>query len=99
MTVAGLLNGMIGGTILVLPIIGMTSGYITTILICSFVGFVSYYTAHLIVVHLGKAKNMTECILNHFNNNYFIMALYAFIIWCGQIPILILYFNLICLQI
>jgi hypothetical protein len=99
MTVAGLLNGMLGGTILVLPVIGMATGSITTILIYCFIGFLSYYTAHLIVVHLGKAKDMTECVLNHFHNNYSYMVAYALIIWSGQVPTLIIYFKLICLQI
>jgi amino acid permease len=98
MTVAGLLNGMVGGTILVLPIVGLSTGYLTTIIICLMLGFISYYTAHLIVVHLGKAKNMTECILNHFDQNYKYMIAYAIIVFCGQIPTIIMYFNLICLH-
>jgi amino acid permease len=98
MTIAGLLNGMVGGTILVLPIIGMSTGYLTTVLVSSILGFISYYTGNLVVVHLGKAKNMTESILNHFDQNYSYMTIYAFIIFCGQIPSLIIYFNLICPQ-
>jgi amino acid permease len=98
MTIAGLLNGMVGGTILVLPIIGMSTGYLTTVLVSSLLGFLSYYTGNIVVVHLGKAKNMTSTILNHFDQNYSYMTIYAFIIFCGQIPTLMVYFNLICLQ-
>lgn len=58
MTVSGLLNGMIGGTILVLPIVGLSTGYASTLLVAIVIGFISYYTANIIVVHLGKAKNM-----------------------------------------
>jgi amino acid permease len=99
MTVCGLLNGMIGGTILILPIIGISTGYAMILIIASFLGFISYYTANLIVIHLGRAKNMKECVLNHFQQNYSYMIAYALIIWSGQIPTLILYYNLICLQI
>jgi hypothetical protein len=98
MTIAGLLNGMVGGTILVLPIIGIATGYITTVIVCALLGFLSYYTGNLVVVHLGKAKNMTESILNHFHQNYTYMTIYAFIVFCSQVPTLTIYFNLICLQ-
>jgi amino acid permease len=53
-TVAGMVNGMIGGTILVLPLLGLKTGYITTIIVNLLVGYTSYYTANLYVVHLGK---------------------------------------------
>jgi hypothetical protein len=59
MTVAGLLNGMIGGTILVLPIIGISTGYLTAVIVSCVLGFITYYTANLNIVHLGKSKNMT----------------------------------------
>jgi amino acid permease len=98
MTVFGLLNAMIGGTILVLPLIGISTGYITTILVTFTLGLISYFTANLIVVHLGKAKNMQECVYEHFSKNYSYVKAYALIIWCGNIPVLIIYFKLICLQ-
>jgi amino acid permease len=98
MTVFGLLNGMIGGPILLLPLIGISTGYVTTILICFTLGFISYFTANLIVVHLGKAKNMQECVYEHFDKNYSYVKAYSLIIWCGNIPLLIIYFKLICLQ-
>lgn len=99
MTIFGLLNGMIGSTILILPLIGIETGYITTLIVCLSTGGVCYYTGNLIVVHLGKAKNIKESILHHFDQNYYYMMAYAFIIWCSEIPILAMYFNLICLQI
>jgi amino acid permease len=68
-TVIGLLNGMIGGTILVLPILGLRAGYISILLICAVMGAISCYTAYLIILHLGKASNIKESILNHFDQN------------------------------
>ena len=58
MTILGLVNGMVGSSCLILPIIGLTAGWLTTIWVCLLTGYVSYYTAYLIVVHLGKAKNI-----------------------------------------
>lgn len=98
MTIAGLLNGMVGGTILILPIVGISTGYVTAVIVCSLLGFVSYYTGNLVVVHLGNAKNMTESILNHFNQDYSYVTIYAIIVFCSQLPSHIIYFNLICLQ-
>jgi amino acid permease len=40
MTILGLVNGMIGGTILILPILGESSGYINTLLICVSMGVI-----------------------------------------------------------
>lgn len=44
MSILGLLNGMVGGTILVLPLIGIETGYITIILVCVVFGFITAYT-------------------------------------------------------
>jgi amino acid permease len=98
MAICGLLNGMIGGTILLLPIIGLNTGYLMSVIISIFVGVCSYYTGNLTVVHLGTAKDMKECILQHFDGKYGYMIVYSFVVWIGQIPLLILYYNLICIQ-
>ena len=66
MTVIGLVNGMVGSSCLVLHVIGITAGYLTTLWVCLLVGYLSYYTAYLIIVHLGKAKSIKESILAHF---------------------------------
>ena len=52
--VMGSLNGMIGGTILVLPILGLSAGWITSIIVCSVFGFINYYTLYLSVLHFGR---------------------------------------------
>ena len=54
----GLLNYMIGGTILILPVLAMQAGYINMVVICLFMGFMSYYTANLIVAHMGSSKDI-----------------------------------------
>ena len=99
MTTLGLLNGMIGTSCLLLPIIGLTVGYLTTIWVCILIGSICYYTAHLIILHLGKAKDIKECILEHFGHNYSFMTAYSFIMWISFVPTVIGYFRIICLQI
>ena len=98
MTILGLLNGMIGGTVLVLPILGLRAGYIDTLVVSLFMGFISFYTGYLIVLHLGKAKSIKDYILSHFNNDYKYMQIYSGFIWFSFIPVFIIYFRLIVLQ-
>jgi hypothetical protein len=81
-----------------LPIIGLNTGYLMSCIASLFVGLTSYFTCNLVVVHLGTSKNMTECVVEHFDGRYGFMVVYAFVIWIGQIPLLILYYNLICIQ-
>jgi len=97
MTVLGLANGMIGGTILILPILGL-SGYLSSSLMCLFIGAISCYTAYLIILHLGKSPNIKECVLTHFNQDYRFMVVYSFCMWFSFVPYFIIYFRLICLQ-
>jgi hypothetical protein len=52
--VLGLVNGMVSSTILVLPYLGIVSGYASSILLCILFGFVCYYTAFLLVTHIGR---------------------------------------------
>ena len=56
--ICSLIIGMTGFNGLILPVMGLTSGYITSIWVNLLVGYISYYTASLIITHLGKSKNM-----------------------------------------
>ena len=74
----------------------MRAGYWTTIWVSLLVGYCLYYTALLILTHLGHAKNMKESILAHFQDDYTYMIGYSLIIWFSFIPFLILRFKVIC---
>ena len=54
----GLLNGMIGGTILVLPLMATHAGYILIPFINILIASISCYTLFIIVSHLGECKNI-----------------------------------------
>ena len=58
MSVLGFVNGMIGSAILVLPVVALTAGYITSLWVTLLVGFMAYYTANLLQIHLGKGRNI-----------------------------------------
>ena len=87
------------GICVVLPIVGLNAGWFTSIWVSLVIGFVSYYTARLIVTHLGKGHTVKECILQHFNNDYRFMQGYCVIIWFNEIIQEIIYFRILCLQI
>lgn len=99
LTILGLVNGMIGGTILVLPIMGIYTGYITTLIVCISLGYLTYYTSYLIILHLGKSQNISISVLAHFNKNQNYLTTYNLCIWLSFIPYFFIYFRLICLQI
>lgn len=99
MVVIGLVNGMIGGTCLVVPDLGLKTGWLMSIIVCIIIGWISYYTSYLIILHLGKGPQVKDCILSHFNNDYNYMRGYSFIIWFSYPPSLVIYFRIICLQI
>lgn len=98
-TVLGIVNGMIGGGIILLPLMSMHSGYVTTIIICLVTGYICYYTAKLLVIHLGKEKDIRRAILVHFNYDKKYLKGYSFIIWLSFIPCFFSYFRVINLQI
>jgi len=57
-TILILVSGMLGTSLLVVPLIGTQAGYWTTLLMSFLVGYCLYYTAQLVLTHMGQAKNM-----------------------------------------
>ena len=53
MIVLSLTNGMIGGLILILPVMALNAGYVVTTLICLATGIFSFYSSYLCVKHMG----------------------------------------------
>lgn len=53
LTIIGMVNGMIGGTILSLPLLAKSAGYIAVLTVLPITGFFSYYSCRLCVAHLG----------------------------------------------
>lgn len=54
---------MIGGTILVIPLLGMQTGYLMIPTVAIFYGAIACYTCQLIIQHLGQSMNIREAIL------------------------------------
>jgi len=98
-TVLGLVNGMVGGTILVLPLLGIRTGYITTMIVSLIVGYISYFTAKIYIIHLGKEKDIREAVLVHFGEDMKYVKFFSFLMWISFCPVFVDYFRLICIQI
>jgi len=95
----GLLNGMLGVSCMILPTLGIIAGYLPSVWVTIIVGYLLYYTAQIIVTHLGQAKDIKHSILAHFKNDYRYMIGYSMIIWFSMIPILLTVFQTACYQI
>lgn len=98
MTVVGLTNGMIGGIILVMPLLALKSGWLLIAPITIISGFFSYFTCLLCLRHLRDYKNLDVAIYQHFGKKKSYKVFYDIIIIISMSVLLILYFSLICDQ-
>lgn len=98
LTVVGLMNGMIGGVILVLPVSSFQAGYLFTILALIFSGAFSFYSCYLSVKHLGDQKDMNFAMFVHFGNSKIIKNFYDIVVCLGLLLGSMFYYELICMQ-
>lgn len=97
--VVGLSVGLVAFSGVLIPPMALNAGYITSLLVDLLIGFISYYTASLILVHLGRGRNIKESLLAHFDGNYNYMTGYGFVNWLSFLPLIIIIFNFICLEV
>lgn len=98
MIVISLVNGMIGGVVLVLPLIAIKSGYIMIALITLVEGLFNYYSCMLCIRHLRNYSDLDEALLKHFGGKRTVLVIYNLMIVFSTLILLILYFALICDQ-
>jgi len=98
-TLVGLINAAIGGSMLVIPILSLKSGYLDWGIACILLCVITAYTAYLMTRHLGKAKNVKYLILYHFKHDHFYTTMYNMVIWFSFMGAIIIYFKLFCIQI
>ena len=98
MTIVALVNGMIGGIILVMPILALKTGYLMISPVVLISGFFSYFSCLLCVRHLRNYKDLDEAVLKHFDNRKGYKIFYDVSLAVATIVVLILYFDLICIQ-
>lgn len=96
--IIALLNGMIGGVMLVLPILVMKTGSLLSFIIILVTGFLSFYSCYLYIQHLGDHTDIDNAIFFHFWQSKAIRVFYDFVIFLNLIFLLISYFLLIVQQ-
>jgi len=96
--IIALVNGMLGGVILILPVMAMQSGTVLSLLVILLTGFFSYYSCLLCLKHLGNHSDLDKAILEHFNNNKCVSITYDILVGVNLLFLLMLYFNLIVTQ-
>ena len=98
MTVVGLVNGMIGGIILVMPILSLNTGSALIAPIAFVSGLFSYFSCLLCLRHLRNYKDLDESVNKHFGGRKGYKIFYDVNITISLTVLLILYFGLICDQ-
>jgi hypothetical protein len=53
-TVLALLNGMFGGSIMILPLLSLKIGWLYISLIILTTALINWYSCHLVLLHLGN---------------------------------------------
>ena len=97
LTVVSLMNGMIGGVILVLPVTSLQAGYIYTVLAILISGAFSYLSCFLSLKHLGDQTDMNYAMQAHFKHKI-AKILYDIVVWLGLLFGSMFYYGLICIQ-
>lgn len=93
--IVALVNGMIGGVILVLPILALNTGYIYSLIIILVSGFFSFYSCFLYIEHLSSHSDSDKAIYYHFGSSKAITIFYNLSVFVNMQFILITYFLLI----
>lgn len=96
--IIALVNGMLGGVILILPVMAMQSGTVLSLLVILLTGFFSYYSCLLCIKHLGEHSDLDQAILNHCNDKKAWGVLYDVLVGVNLFFLLMLYFSLIVIQ-
>lgn len=93
-----MVNGMIGGLILILPVLALNAGYLLSFIVILLTGLFSYYSCYLCVIHMGDQPDLDFAILRHFNGNKAMKVFYDLCVWSNLMLIDMLYFELIMMQ-
>ena len=96
--VLGLLNTLLGSTILVLPHVALECGWATSLVSCLGVGAVCTYTARLMLLHTPASSTPEEAVVAHLGGHPLLAHAYALLNWANYLPYCIIYFRLTCLQ-
>lgn len=91
---------MIGSLILLLPVLALQAGYITSFIVIIVSGIFSYFSCYLYLQHLGEEQDNGYAILKHFNTRgrRTLKVIYDVSVWFFLMLTNMQFFKLICLQ-
>ena len=92
MTILGMVNGMIGGLILILPVYALQAGWVITLIVIFITCVFSFYSCYLCIIHMGDQKDLDYAILRHFNGAKWAKIVYDLCVWSNLILLALLYF-------
>ena len=90
--IVGIVNGMIGGTILVLPVLTRSGGWALALLTMFITGAASFYSCYISVIHLGDQPDIDKALLRHFNGSKLMKIAYDISVFLGLLLALLFYF-------
>lgn len=92
MSVVALMNGMIGGTILVLPILFLHAGLIPSLISLLIMGIVNELSCRICVYHLGSDKDLPQTLNRHSNGHILASKIYNILLCIGNMFVCMMYF-------
>lgn len=97
LTLVALMNAMIGGTILVIPLMFLSAGLIPSIIITVLTGIINYWSCKICYDHLRDDPDLPTTLQKH-TKRILYSKLYDMMVYVSIQLILLLYFNLVVKQ-
>jgi sodium-coupled neutral amino acid transporter 9 len=93
-TVVALMNAMIGGTVLVLPLLFLRAGLVPSVIATIITGLINYNACRICLKHLQNDKDLPDCIYRHTKSRVY-PKIYDTAVYISLQLILLLYFSLV----
>lgn len=92
MTIVALMNSMIGGTILILPLLVLSAGIIPTIISLFVMGLVNELSCRICIHHLRGDADLNTTLARHSNGRKSFGNVYNLLVFPGNLAICMVYF-------
>jgi hypothetical protein len=76
LAIASIVNGLVSGSLLVLPIQSLNAGWLTTVVLSLMIGIIECYTSYLIILHGKEHISVYHSVMAHFGGSKTMGGLY-----------------------
>lgn len=94
----GVINGMVGSLVLLLPVLALQAGYITSLIGIIISGASCAFSSWIYFQHLGDEPDIGHALRQHFNYDSKAKLFYDFCAWLFIVLACVEYFQLIAAQ-